>query len=33
MYIYRVLMNKESDNLGLVLYNFDPKYSVEEINM
>lgn len=27
-----VLMNSESDNMGSVNYNFDPEYSVEEIN-
>ena len=31
MYIYRVLMNKDTDNRGLVPYNFGPKYSVVEI--
>ena len=25
-------MNRESDNIGLVPYNFDPEYLVEEIN-
>ena len=25
-------MNKEADNIGLVPYNFDPEYLVEEIN-
>jgi hypothetical protein len=25
-------MNRESDNMGLVPYNFDPEYMVEEIN-
>lgn len=32
MDIYRVLMNMESDNMGLVTYNCDPEYSEEEIN-
>ena len=31
-FIYIVLMNRESDNMGLVPYNFDPEYMVEEIN-
>jgi predicted O-linked N-acetylglucosamine transferase (SPINDLY family) len=30
--IYRVLMNMESYNMGLLPYNFDPEYSVDEIN-
>ena len=32
MYIYRVLMNMEWDNMGLVTYNCDQEYSEEEIN-
>jgi hypothetical protein len=32
MYMNRVLMNRESENMGLVPYNFDPEYSVEEIS-
>jgi hypothetical protein len=29
MYIYRVLMNRESGSTGLVPYNFDPEYSIK----
>ena len=25
-------MNRESDNMGFVPYNFDPEYLIEEIN-
>ena len=28
----QVLMNRESDYIGLDLYKFDPEYSVEKIN-
>ena len=32
MYIYRILINRNSDKMSLVPYNFYPEYSVEEIN-
>ena len=32
MHIINQLMNRKSDNMCLVPYNFDPEYSVEEIN-
>ena len=30
-YIYRVLMNTESENMSLIPYIFHPEYSIEEI--
>lgn len=32
MYIYRILMNRELDNMDLFPYRFDLEYSVEKIN-
>jgi len=32
MYIYQVLIDKESDNMDIVPYNFDPEYWVEDKN-
>jgi hypothetical protein len=32
MYTYRVLTNKDLDNMGLVPYDFDPEFLAEEYN-